>query len=467
MKKNRIITIIIAIICCVVAVVVHEVNLSSLKAENNHSSTLISTTDEASYLRPPQNWLEGKGWKDSSIGHSAYVQRPPGYGLVFLFCKSILPNSPFLLLKVIHILAFLLSIIIIAQLLLELSQNTKVALIGALVFGLLPCFNGFMYYTLTESLSPFLLLLLTYEFIVVVRQKRGPFLFGFALAFLLLLRPQLIIFPLIYVVFLLLKSRKFWWIYLIATLPFLAWQVRSYNITGNVSLHPIYSNTNKSLYRPPHKALSNLFRIWEYKSDQFHETVGLLIKDTSNASLNIALKNVPEEHRESVKPILRDFQYVVFEQKKMFEQENHIKLLPIEEEFVDKTNTLREQMISANKMEFYLLTPVKSTIELMTKSHLNLFVFQKSWRGNAPIEILRYVCLIVINLSLLSMVFVLFLRKYPVHLKLIAIGIVCTFIYYVFFQRMNEERYMTPLLPLMYIGLMIVLYKIKKRVSRN
>lgn len=463
MKKNRIITIIISIICCVVAVVVQEVNLSSLKAENNHSTTLISTADEASYLRPPQNWLEGKGWKDSSVGHSAYVQRPPGYGLVFLFCKSILPSNPFLLLKVIHILAFLFSIVILAQLLFELSQNTKIALIGTLIFGLLPCFNGFMYYTLTESLSPFLLLLLTYEFIAVARQKRRPFLFGFTLAFLLLLRPQLIIFPLIYVVFLLLKYRKFWWIYLIATLPFLLWQVRSYNITGNVSLHPIYSTTNKSLYRPPHKALSNLFRIWEYKSDQFHETVGLLIRDTSSTNLSRALTKVPEKHRENVKPILRDFQYVVYDQKKMFEHEDQIKELPIEEKFLAKTNILHEQMTSSNRMQYYLLTPVKSAAELMTKSHLNLFVFQKTWRGNVLVETLRYICLIIINLSLISMIIVLFLRRIPIHLKLMALGVICTFIYYVFFQRMNEERYMTPLLPLMYIGLIILLTKIQNR----
>jgi len=256
-------------------------------------------------------------------------------------------------------------------------------------------------------------------------------------------------------------------VYLLSVLPFLLWQVRNYNITGSVSLHPIYSTTNKSVYRPPHEALSNLFRIWEYKSDRFHETVGVLIRDTSNVNLTSALKNVPEEHREKVGPILEDFQHVVFEQKRMFEQENQIRELPIEENFVAKTNALREKMISSNRVQYYILTPLKSTVELMTKSHLNLFVFQKPWRGNIFIEILRYICVIVLNLSLLSMVLILFLRSTPIHIKLMALGVLCTFIYYIFFQRMNEERYMTPLLPLMFAGLIIVLYKAKKKVSRN
>ncbi|PHR49785.1 MAG: hypothetical protein COA32_01235 [Fluviicola sp.] len=446
---------------------IHEINLSQLEKQSEYQTGLISTADEASYLRPPQNWLEGKGWKDSSTGHSSYVQRPPGYGLVFLLCKSISPNNAFLLLKGIHILAFLFSLIVLPKLLFELTKDRKFALIGMLIFGLLPCFNGFMYYTLTESLSPFVLLLLTHEFILIIRHQRRPFLFGLTIAFLLLLRPQLIIFPLFFVAFLLFKSRKFWWVYLISILPFLMWQVRNYNITGSVSLHPIYSSTNKSIYRPPHEALSNLFRIWEYKSDKFHETVGVLIQDTSTINLNKALENIPEHLTEKVKPVLKDFQYVVYHQKKMFSNENEIMEMPIEREFVSNTNTLREEIISSNKLQYYVKTPVNSTIELLTKSHLNLFVFQKVWRGNVFMETLRYLCLIVINLSLVSLLLLLFFTNTPNYLKLVALGVLCTFVYYVFFQRMNEERYMTPLLPIMYIGLITLIAKTFKRDKKT
>lgn len=308
---------------------VHEVNTSQIEAQNKTQTTLVSTADEASYLRPPQNWLEGKGWKDSSTGHSSYVQRSPGYGLVFLVCKFFAPNNPFDLLKAINILAFLFSIIILSKVLLECKVNSSFALIGAFIYGVLPCFNGFMYYTLTESLSPFVLLLLTHEFIVIVKYKSPPFLFALTFAFLLLLRPQLIIFPLIFVVYILINSRKFWWVYLLSILPFLMWQLRSYNITGGVSLHPIYASTNKSIYRPPHEALSNLFRIWEYRSDRFHETDGALIKDTSSASLNKGLKNIPSHLKNRVQPILRDYQQVVYEQRKMFSEETEISELLI------------------------------------------------------------------------------------------------------------------------------------------
>jgi hypothetical protein len=45
----------------VLAVVIHEVNLSHLEEQSDSEIALISTADEASYLRPPQNWVEGKG----------------------------------------------------------------------------------------------------------------------------------------------------------------------------------------------------------------------------------------------------------------------------------------------------------------------------------------------------------------------------------------------------------------------
>lgn len=467
MKEKRIITIIIAIICCVIAVVIHEVNLSHLEAQSNSQKGLISTADEASYLRPPQNWLEGKGWKDSSTGHSSYVQRPPGYGLIFLFCKAVSPNNPFILLKVLNVLAFLFSIIVLSKIVFELTQNNKYALVGALIFGLLPCFNGFMYYTLTESLSPFFLLLLTYGFIAIIKHNHKPYLFGLTLAFLLLLRPQLIVFPLIFVVYLLFKSRRFWWVYILSILPFLFWQVRNYDITGTVSLHPIYSSTNKSIYRPPHEALSNLFRVWEYRSDEFHEIVGILIKDTSNMTLNKALTNVPDHLKEEVKPVLQDFQIVVQHQKKMFKEESEIRAMPIEKRFVSKTNSLKKEIVASNKWIYYIGTPIKSAIEMMTKSHLNHFVFQKSWRGNLLIEMLRYVCLIIINLSLLSTVLLFFAKRTPKYFKLIAVGILCTILYYFFFQRMNEERYLTPLLPLMFIGLLTLLSKRTKKSTAS
>ncbi|MEX2485373.1 MAG: hypothetical protein WED10_12455 [Brumimicrobium sp.] len=455
MNKSTLISVFIALICCALSVYLHETNLFYLEKQKGSKQTLISTADEASYIRPPQNWLEGKDWKDSSVGNSAYVQRPPGYGLIFLFCKIISPNQPLIILKFLQILAFFVSIILFQKIIYLTTNNIKIALTFTAIYGLLPCYSGFMYYTLTEAVSPFFLLLLTHSFLQVLLKEKPPYLFVLTLMFFLILRPQLMIFPILYVLFLLSKNYSKWWVYLIGFLPFFIWQIRTYTITNEISIHPIYSYTNKSVFRPPHQSLTNLFRVWEYKSDRFHNIVGLLARDTSKNNLYNALKNIPDKYQKEVLPTLRAYQKVVFYQKKAFKEEKTLTALPIELSFTTKTDQLAKNLFLSNPIDAVILTPIKSGIELFKKSHLNLWVFQKEWRGNVFNELLRWICLLVIILSFITVIPFLFIKPFPKYIKLVFIGVLLSVFYLVWIQRLNEERYMTPLLPIMLICLAV------------
>ena len=95
----------------------------------------------------------------------------------------------------------------------------------------------------------------------------------------MLARPQLIVFVIVFMVYLLLKRRfKLAALSLLIFVTFTVWQVRVMSISGSMGMHPIYSYTNHSFYRPPHEALGNLFKVWEYKSDRFHEYINKLIR---------------------------------------------------------------------------------------------------------------------------------------------------------------------------------------------
>ena len=75
-------------------------------------------------------------------------------------------------------------------------------------------------------------------------------------------------------------------------------------------MHPIYSSTNQSFYRPPHEALGELYKIWEFKSDRFHESTAALFLDTSVQALDVALNAVPDNYKNKVRPILIELQQV-------------------------------------------------------------------------------------------------------------------------------------------------------------
>ncbi|MDX1652000.1 MAG: hypothetical protein R3277_05885 [Brumimicrobium sp.] len=449
MKSSRSLIVLIAVACTAVAVIIHEANIENLNSAGVQDPVLISTADEAGYLRPAQNFLSGEGWHDSSEGFSSYVQRPPGYGILYLISKLIYSSNPLLILKGFQITCFFLSILLFYSLMIRLDVKKPFSISFTLLYGLLPCYNGFMYYTLTESISPFMLILLTHEFVSILKNQRNPSVFIAAAAFLLVLRPQLTVFPILYILVIYLHEKRIKWIYIIGFLPFVLWQIRTITITGEINLHPIYSETNKSIFRPTHRSLTNLFRVWEFKSDRFHETVGLLVSDTTTLAIRKAAKNIPMEFRTEVLPLLKEYQRIAYERRKSFEEPVLPKNEDYEVAFIHKTDLLTQKLKQEHFIRAYLITPAYSAYQFLNKSYLNLWVYQKKWRGTLIIEVLRWICFLIINISFLATFLVLSLGKFARHLRIIALGVALTFFYMIFFQRLNEERYLVPLLPLM------------------
>ena len=68
------------------AYIFNEINLSYLKQnipEKVRQNETVVTSDDISYLRPPQNYLKTNKWKDNSVGKQSYFIRPPGYGILY------------------------------------------------------------------------------------------------------------------------------------------------------------------------------------------------------------------------------------------------------------------------------------------------------------------------------------------------------------------------------------------------
>lgn len=461
----------IAFIGTILAVFWQELNLIFLNGNLSSFFDLITSADEASYLRPPLNFLGNGVWKDNSISITSYFLRPPGYGIYFLFLKLLTGKYVWLAMKLVQIGLYFLTIVLVSKSFKLLNLNDKLNLIFTSIFAFSPCFSGFMYFTITESISPFFTILSTYCWLKMTKNGKEKNLnFTLSAGFLILLRPQLLLFILLFSTYFLFQGRKKqFFISLLAFLPFILWNIRTISIAKEwMGIHPIYSNTNNSLYRPSHEKMTNLFRIWEYRGDIFHKSISMLARDTNSTTIQQALELVPIKYRKKVIPIFKDFSLLKQYQRSNFQQKSIINgYYKGEKEFNKKIEKTIRRLKYENKYDYYVFTPFKSLKKLLLSSHLNLMIFQSAFRENILIEILRWTCMFMILFIFSVSSLNVFRFKFdPVFF--ISSGIFCSLFYLSYIQRMNEERYLTPIIPLAFVVLVtIISTKIKNERKEN
>lgn len=118
-------------------------------------------------------------------------------------------------------------------------------------------------------------------------------------------------------------------------------------------------------------------------------------------------------------------------------------------------------------MDAYIKTPIGSAKELFVNSHLHLTTFQLKYRGAIWMEALRWSCLLVTLIGICSLFGIsIFWKSVPKELWLICLASVITILYLIFVQRLNEERYLTPILPLAFIATMWVANSFARRFSK-
>jgi hypothetical protein len=230
-------------------------------------------------------------------------------------------------------------------------------------------------------------------------------------------------------------------------------------------LHPIYSTTNNSLYRPPHREMTDLFRIWEYRGEVFHGIMGVLSSDTTIDARNKVLQTIPVEYRKSIEPLLRDFQQLRHLQQSNYAGKSIHGFLPGEKELVQQIRKVRKHLQAEHPFDYYLKTPCLSAKRLIGTSMMNLFVFQATWSNAWVVLLLKIVCFVLIVSGICAAIVVL-LRGENDLLKVCALALLLSLFYLVFFQRMNEERYLYPYLPVLLLFFVAVIGRWKGRVKQ-
>ncbi|MEN9303607.1 MAG: hypothetical protein RL264_2036 [Bacteroidota bacterium] len=432
----------------------------------------IYTEDDISYLRQAELTEESTNFEKV-----AATIRPPGYGLWYKCHLILYGENALIALKISQLLLFSTSVFAIYFLFFHFTASNRLATFGSLVFGMHPMFFGFLYYTLTEGITPYIFLIALGIFINGIAENRKVVLLISALlfGFLLLVRPALVvIIPFLTWYYLkntveeLAFRMKWVSVYaLILAFPLLIWQLNFRKERGYFGgLHPIYQNELPGVFRPVHASVWNLFRGWESSSENFHETIApfweasLSGQDLEDARLKffnaIAPKVRGNLNENKLKKAILLYQLTIIEQAEAFH--NH-ELLPkkLSKNETNAINLFEELAIDFMKQDpitYHLKTPLKVAKSLVVHSNLSMNIFQHTFRGNLLMELFRFVSLgLHVLLFVLGLVAVFTLFKSRIYPFVVMLNLY--FFYLIYVQRGIEERYTLPFLGiLLLIGIL-------------
>jgi hypothetical protein len=485
LKNNSIL--IIASLSFLTALIYNETNLKHLPIESKRNGETVITSDDSSYLRPAKNYLENNKWQEDYWGGKigSFI-RPPGYGLLYLVFIKLLDHQLALnFLKLFQTLLFSVSVYWFYYIAVSILKNKKIALISSVVYGLSPFAIGFLFYTLTEAITPALLLCFVFLLFKAHEKedKKLKNLFyalaSLVFAYLFIVRPVLGIFGLLLLVFLTIDyyknlrtlSYKLVIFGFISLSFMMTWQIRNYNIAGKyVGLHPIYFEDGNTMYREPFKEYWNFAGGWAEKGDVgFSYMIPLweaAIKgDTSIVYINNAINHFPNEvtnyfGKQRLTTVLRKYQAAILYQKTFYDKQLPMPLESpaIEKEVVKEFQQLTAEYKSKFWFQYYVLSPLKVFKLMAFHSNLSLYIFQKTYKGALVMEAIRVLFYLIHSLCFLSLIINLFIIRNNRLIWFVLGAVPFIYIFYLcFFQRGIEERYTLPILPFVLIGLMYAL----------
>ena len=489
---NKLLPVIIAFVALLSAVFWNNLNLENLKAANiplRNNQTVI-TEDDASYLNPYLRLYKNGKKNETAFDKYSSSIRPPGYGLFYyLTLKFSGESNALFVLKIIQCLLFPFSVFCLYELSLFFTKSNWLASITAIIYGLLPFSIGFLYYTLTEGITPALLVISVYLIVKMTTEKEVRFqllylLFaGGVFSILLIIRPFLIIFlPLfIFGLFFNWIKQKGVKVSVLNTFLFLllsisgifTWQIKSKLELGKwIGLHPIYQNEIPGVFRKPHASLWELFKGWESNGAHFHETIvpfweATMTLDTSKKQIDKVIAEIPNNVVKSIGKqeliwAFRLYQKAIIAQKSYFDKKKLMPSYLLKEELRATKNfdRLAIKFSSNNLYQYHIQTPLKVAKSMIFHSNLSLHQFQHEYRGTLWMEALRLLCFGVHSLAFLLLPFAFFALN-DNKIRLLILGILIYCFYLLYFQRGIEERYTLPLLPfVLMIGVMTINYLI-------
>ena len=460
-----------AFVGVIIALLLHLTEIYTVHLDNH----LHQTADDASYIRPAYNLLDNGTWKDSSSGPSSFVQRAPLMGFFHLLGIILLHDNSAWFIFGLALLFHGIGIYCLYKILINLTSK-RIATVFTTLFILLPCFYGFLSYSITEAFVISFILIATRVALISEQHRLTKLILVMSIIYLF--RPVLVLIfvpILIRSVFAAIKYKthqsffsksaiglKSVLLFFIAINVF--WEVRKFDYTGNFSPLPIYHSENGTIFKPAHQKLTELFKIWEVKPEVFHYFAGRIWtnspEDKAEIEEYVKNNNVPiSAHR---------FQELMIQ----YGHVNHIienkdtESLEAIQSFSEKLDQRIIATKKHNRLQNWIITPLLSAKDNILKSQINFTLFQETWRGNFIIEFIRYFTLAILLLSYLSLIISpIFLKAHRLHYVLL--GALLYFGFLIFYQRLNEDRYFLPLIAIGFIAFAILTFTFSEQFRKR
>ena len=497
-KIRQILAIVLAAMAFLLAFCINELNLKHLRKDGFElrKGQTVVTNDDISYLKPFETYYHTGQLYTSELEKFSSMVRSPGYGLFyFIHLKTFGPEQALHFQKIVQLILFALSVYCLFFIAYFLSKKTWLALVTSATYGLLPFSMGFLYYTLTEALTPAFVIFYSFFLLKALHSdtnQKKLLHYAFAalmLAYLILLRPFLMGLGLAFPFFLFRDFQKnthtakliLYFIMLgsISISGLTIWQIRNFRNSGEIlSLHPIYQNQLPGMFRKPHKAVWNFVKGWEHRGAIFHQMMSVLWDDALNGdSCHSAVNNVlalfpfhvtAHFGKERLSNSLKLYQKSVKAQSDYYLNNTLMpaSLLPEEAEAIAAFEALEAEYRKVFFIKYHLKTPFSVFKNMSMHSNLSLYIFQHTYRGNRGMELLRWICfMIYFAVFLLCFGFVFAKQPYPIKILLGLTPLLYIF-YLCYFQRGIEERYTLPMLPLLITNAFLVSTSIFVRVKK-
>lgn len=453
-----------------------KINTQSL-VENS----TVWSIDNSWYLPQAWNLSHGNGFTIDSSEPEMSVRRTPIYPLFYTFHYILFgEQDSFKVIRYSQTFLFALSALLLMMSVFNFSNNRSWAIWTGLLYGINVFVISYCFFTLTESLSPFLVVLTIYFFSKYIKESQQKYLVyvGISLAVSFLCRPTVGvlfvgIFAFLFIKFYHKKIEllKFSLILLFTFLTcLLPWVIRNYHLTGEIIIAEKYYHGATMSFGRAHIKLREIVSVWtnpaNLSTEVFSTKLKEYLKENNWSGLNQYIDNYlsqwpqfvfqsfskEEVHNDLL--LLADC-FRIKEELKINNNKILRKVLLNQDCEFDVYNSLsikKQALIKDNFFRYWIITPVKTSFELIFNSQLHNFKLLNALPGRYLILGKGFTYLYNVFLYI-ALLYFLLSKSIGWELKLFILAPILLLYtaLTVFLFRYVENRYLLVINPLLFI----------------